>query len=265
MIVRLDKKQQREARHKLLADVVYIICQDALKGVKRDGKTELEPVEVFLSAKEFCDTVLALPDIDKGIGYEIDDLEEEAERLRVGDGTSGMGENDALLVLVVATVQLQAMSKRRVGIYFKKIILRIFEHLDGKELLWTLIEQMTDKEEKRWIEGKRTDLLNYELQEIELEGGGSEEIKKLFEDFVGYADKMGETTIKEMVLFLERYNIDHNHAYDKELIALFEKLGIKSTTVIQPKEYVATKYVDTEIQNVEAGGIGVTKSNHKDR
>lgn len=254
MIVRLDKKQQREARHKLLADVVYIICQDALKGVKRDGKTELEPVEVFLSAKEFCDTVLALPDIDEGIGYEIDDLEEEAE-----------GENDALLVLVVATVQLQAMSKRRVGIYFKKIILRIFEHLDGKELLWTLIEQMTDKEEKRWIEGKRTDLLNYELQEIELEGGGSEEIKNLFEDFVGYADKMGETTIKEIVLFLERYNIDHNHAYDKELIALFEKLGIKSTTVIQPKEYVATKYVDTEIQNVEAGGIGVTKSNHKDR
>lgn len=254
MIVRLDKKQQREAQHKLLADVVYIICQDALKGVKRDGKTELEPVEVFLSAKEFCDTVLALPDIDEGIGYEIDDLEEEAE-----------GGNDALLVLVVATLQLQAMSKRHVGIDFKKIILRIFEHLDGKELLWTLIEQMTDKEEKRWIEGKRTDLLNYELQEIELEGGGSEEIKKLFEVFVGYADKMGETTIKEMVLFLERYNIDHNHAYDKELIALFEKLGIKSTTVIQPKEYVATKYVDTEIQNVEAGGIGVTKSNHKDR
>ena len=254
MIVRLDKKQQREARHKLLADVVYIICQDALKGVKRYGKTELEPVEVFLSAKEFCDTVLALPDIDEGIGYEIDDLEEEAE-----------GENDALLVLVVATVQLQAMSKRRVGIDFKSIISRIFERLDGHELLWPLIEQMTNKEEERWLEGKRTDLLNYELQEIELEGGGSEEIKKLFEDFVGYADKMGETTIKEMVLFLERYNIDHNHAYDKELIALFEKLGIKSTTVIQPKEYVATKYVDTEIQNVEAGGIGVTKSNHKDR
>ena len=248
MIVRLDKKQQREARHKLLADVVYIICQDTIKGVKRDGKTELEPVEVFLSAKEFCDTVLALPDIDEGIGYEIDDLEEEAE-----------GENDALLILVVATVQLQAMSKSRVGIDFKKIILHIFEHLDGKELLWTLVEQMTDKEEKRCLEGKRTDLLNYELQEIELEGGGSEEIKKLFEDFVEYADKMGGTTIKEMILFLERYNIDHNHAYDKELIALFEKLGIKSTTVIQPKEYVATKYVDTEIQNVEAGGIGVTK------
>lgn len=248
MIVRLDKKQQREARHQLLADVVYVICQDALKGVKREGNTELEPVEVFLSAKGFCDTVLALPDIDEGIGYEIDDLEEEAE-----------GESDALLVMVVATVQLQAMSKRRVGIDFKKIILRIFEHLDGKELLWKLMEQMTDKEEKRWLEGKRTDLLNYELQEIELEGGGSEEIRKLFEDFVGYADKMGETTIKEVVLFLERYNIDHHHAYDKELIALFEKLGIKSTTVIQPKEYVATKYVGTEIQNVAAGGIGVTK------
>lgn len=36
-----------------------------------------------------------------------------------------------------------------------------------------------------------------------------------------------------------------------------------SPTIIQPKEYVATKIVDTEIQNVEAGGTGVNKEYHK--
>jgi hypothetical protein len=174
------------------------------------------------------------------------------------------GENDAMLILTLATAQLQARSKKCVGIDIRKIILHIYERLDGHDLLWPLIEQMTDKEDARWLEGKKTNLLDYELQEIKIDGGGSEDIRHLFEDFVGYSDKMLPETIKELLLFLERYNLDHNHAYDKELLALFEKLGIKSTTIIKPKEYVGTKIVDTEIQNVEAGGTGVIKGMKKD-
>ena len=174
------------------------------------------------------------------------------------------GQNDAMLIMTLATAQLQARSKKCVGIDIRKIILHIFERLDGHDLLWPLIEQMTDKEDARWLEGKKTNLLSYELQEIKQDGGGSEEIKQLFADFVGYSDKMLPDTIKELLLFLERYNLDHNHAYDKELLALFEKLGIKSTTIIKPKEYVGTKIVDTEIQNVEAGATGVIKGLKKD-
>lgn len=248
MIVRLDKEQQTVARRKLLADVVYVICIDTLKQMRQQGCTELAPVEVYLSAQQFCDTVLALPDIDEGLDEEIEELAEEAK-----------DSNDAMIVTMVATAQMQARSKRQVGTDFERIILNIYKRWNDHELFSPLLNGFAQKEEKRWLEGKRTNLLDYELQEIELEGGGIEEIKKLFEDFVGYADKMGETTIKEVLLFLERYNLDHNHAYDKELLALYDKLGIKSTTLIQPKEYVATKYVDTEIQNVEAGGIGVTK------
>jgi len=248
MIVRLEKQQQRVVRRQLLSDTVYVIGHDALKGMLREGKTELSPVEVFLSAQNFCDVVTSLPDIDEGIDDEMDDLEEDAE-----------GENDAVLILTLAAALLQAMSKRRVGINSQKIISRIFERLDGNELFWPLIEQMTDKEDALWLEGKKNNLLDYELQEIRLDGGGSEEIKQLFEDFVGYSVKMGENSIKELLLFLERYNIDHHHAYDKELLALYEKLGIKSTTIIQPKEYVAVKHVENEIQNVAAGGTGVIK------
>lgn len=253
MIVRLDKEKQRTVRHQLLNNVVYIISHEALKQMQRDGHTELSPVEVFLSARNFCDSILELPDIEEGLDDEMDDLEDETEV-----------KDDYMLILTLVTVQLQAMSKRSVGIDFKKIIFRIFERLEGYEFLWPLIEQMTDKEDSRWLAGKKTGLLDYELQEIKIDGGGSEEIKQLFADMVECSDKMDKETIKGNLLFLNRYNIDHNHAYDKEVIALFDKFGIKSTTIIKPKEYVGTKIVDTEIQNVEAGGTGVIKGMKKD-
>ena len=252
MIIRLNKEKQKIARRLLLNDIVYIISHEALRQTQRDGQTELSPVEVVLSAQYFCNTLLALPDAIEGLDDEIDDLEDEAE-----------GKNDAMLILAVATAQMQAMSKGRVGINFRTIIIRIFKRLDGHELLWSFLEQMTIKEDARWLEGKKTDLLKYELQEIELEGGGSEDIRQLFEDFLGYSDKMLPETIKELLLFLDRYNLDHNHAYDKVLLSLYEKLGIKSTTIIQSKEYVAVKHVENEIQNVEAGATGVIKEMKK--
>lgn len=248
MMVRLDKKQQAAARRQLLSDSVWVISNDTLRKWQLEGKTALAPVEVFMSAQSLCDVISGLSDIDEGIDYELDDLEDEVE-----------GKNDAMLIAVLAALQMQAMSKRRVGQDLRKAIMHVFERYGDHELFLPLVEQWAKKEEKRWMEGKKTDLLNYELQEIELEGGGSEEIKHLFESMVAYSDKMDEDSIKGNLLFLCRYSIDHHHAYDKELISLFEKLGIKSTTLIQPKEYVVTKYVENEIQNVESGGTGVIK------
>ena len=248
MIVRLDKQKQRTVRHQLLGDVTYIISHEALKQMQREGHTELSPVEVLLSARNFYDAILKLPDIEEGLDDEIDDLEDEAE-----------GKNDFMLIMSVATVQLQAISKQRVGIDFKKIIFRIFERLDNHELLWPLIEQMTNKEEERWLQGKRFNLLDYEIQEIELTGGGIAEVRNLFENFLNYSDQMDKDTIKGNLLLLNLYNIEHHHAYDEVIKAIYAKLGIKSTTLIQPKEYVNTKYVENEIRNVEAGGVGVAK------
>lgn len=248
MIVRLDKQKQRTVRHQLLGDVTYIISHEALKQMQREGHTELSPVEVLLSARNFCDAILKLPDIEEGLDDETDDLEDEAE-----------GKNDFMLIMSVATVQLQAISKQRVGIDFKKIIFRIFERLDNHELLWPLIEQMTNKEEERWLQGKRFNLLDYEIQEIDLTGGGIAEVRNLFENFLNYSDQVDKETIKGNLLLLNLYNIEHNHAYDEVIKAIYAKLGIKSTTLIQPKEYVNTKYVENEIRNVEAGGVGVTK------
>lgn len=248
MIVRMDKEQQTVARRQLLSDIVWVISNDTLRRWQYDGKTTLVSVEVFMTARRLCDVISGLSDIDEGIDYEIDDLEAEAE-----------GEHDAMLIAVLTALQMTALSKRHVGTDFKRAITHIFERYGDHELFLPLVEQWAKKEEKRWMEGKKTDLLDYELQEIRLEGGGSEEIRSLLESMVAYSDKMDEDSIKGNLLFLCRYNIDHHHAYDKELISLFEKLGIKSTTLIQPKEYVVTKYVENEIQNVESGGTGVIK------
>lgn len=253
MIVRLDKEKQRTARHQLLNNVVYIISHEALKQMQRDGHTELSPVEVFLSARNFCDSILELPDIEEGLDDEMDDLEDETEV-----------KDDYMLILTLVTVQLQAMSKRSVGIDFKKIIFRIFERLEGYEFLWPLIEQMTDKEDSRWLAGKKTGLLDYELQEIKIDGGGVEEVRNLFEKFVAYSDQMDKEIIKGNLLLLNLYNIEHNHTYDEVIKALYEKLGIKSATKLDIKEYNAVKHVETEIQNVEKDGIGVKKEYHKD-
>ena len=253
MIVRIDKRLQSVARRQLLNDVVWVVCNDTLRRLQREGKTNLAPVEVFLSAQQFCNTVLGLSNIEEGIDYEIDDLEDEAE-----------GENDAILVTMLATAQLQARSKKLVGTDVKKIILHIYKRWNDHVLFFTLLDQFANKEENLWLQGQRFNLLDYELQEIKQDGGGSEEIKQLFADMVDCSDKMDKETIKGNLLFLNRYNIDHNHAYDKEVIALYDKFGIKSTTIIKPKELVGTKIVDTEIQNVEAGGTGVIKGLKKE-
>lgn len=238
MIVRLDKERQKSARRQALADIVFVISHEALKKMQQDGNTLLSPIEVFLSARNFCQTVLALPDIMEGLEYEIEDLEDEAE-----------GVNDAMLIMAVVATQMQAMGKRRTDIDFKAIIFRMFEHLDGNDLFLQLIVQMTDKEDARWLEGKRTDLLNYELKAIELEGGGAEEVRRLFEDYLAFADKTDPQSIKEALSFLNWYNNSHGHKYDDMISTLYEKLGIKNTTNVEVKVEPGGNYIDIHDNN----------------
>lgn len=252
MILRLEKEQQKSARRQLYNDIVYVISHEALKEMQRDGKTELSPVEVYLSSQRFCETLLSLPDVEECIDDEIDELFDEAQ-----------GENDAMLILTISTVMLQAISKKRVGLDIRKTISRIYEYLDDNENFLPFFKQLAYKEESRWIEGKKTELLNYEMQEIEFEGGGSEEVRRLFEDFINYGDKIDVDSIKGNLLILNRYNIEHNHVYDNEILSLYDKLGIKSTPSMNINEYVAVKQVDTEIHKVESGGTGVVKEFHK--
>lgn len=220
MMVRLDKKQQAAARRQLLSDSVWVICNDTLRKWQLEGKTALAPVEVFMSSQCLCDVIFGLSDIDEGIDYELDDLEDEVE-----------GENDAMLIAVLAALQMQAMSKRCVGQDLRKAIMHIFERYGDHELFLPLVEQWTKKEEARWMEGKKTNLLDYELQEIKFDGGGVAEMKGFVDEYVRATLKLTEAEIRSNLLTLGFINMEYGHVFDEQLKKLFDKLGMKITEI----------------------------------
>lgn len=220
MIVRLDKEQQKKARRQLLNDVVYILSHDTLKQLQSDGHTSLSPVEVFLSAQEFCKEILALPDITEGLNDEIEDLEDEVD-----------GENDAAMILTVASVQMVALSKRGIVADIDKVVIRILNYLDDNVLFMTLVEQMTHKEEARWMEGKKSDLLSYELKCLEEEGPiDGQKVVSLI------VDAASEGLSSDAILYIENTLSEINdrcsHRYQNDLDRLREVRRKKSRSHI---------------------------------
>jgi len=245
MIVRLDKDAIKQERRKLLGDMVYVIFHDALKAWQKDGTTTLSPVELFLSAKAFSKLLMELPDVMEGIDDEMDDLVDEASE-----------ENDAMIIMMLASGILHAVGTHRVGFDAKPVIMAIYARWSDHPLFFPFMDEGCKKEQARWLEGKKTNLLTYELEEIEKDGEGEEAISNLFMSLVEMSDKMDEDTIKGQLLFLNRYNIDHGNKYNKQIIALYEKLGIKSTTLLSAEEVVLHKTVEKQAIVNAAGGIG---------
>lgn len=249
MIVRLDKAGQREERRKLLqgkVDVVYAICHDALKGLLKEGRTAMSAVEVFLSARTFVSTMLEMGDLDEALEDELDDLEEDAE-----------GENDAVIIMMVVSALFMAVSKRRIGFDAKSLILRIYARCQDHELFFPMLDRFSEKEQARWAEGKRTDLFAYELEHLDAEGGGSNDVRELLSWFATICDKLDADSVKGLILALGKYNNDHAHVYTKEIDALYEKLGIKGTPVVEG-DLVMKKEVQYEVNGVAEGGTGVS-------
>lgn len=247
MIVRLDKEQQREERRKLLTckvDVVYAICHDTLKGLQKEGRTGMSAVEIFLTARSFVCTMLDMGDLDEALEDELDDLEEEAD-----------GENDAIIIMMVASALFLAVSKRQIGFDAKSLILQIYDRCQDHELFFPMLERLSEKEQARWAEGKRTELFAYELERLEADGGGSNDVRELLSWFGAISDKLDAESVKGLILALGKYNNDHAHAYTKEIDALYEKLGIKTTTLLNADEVVMHKSVEQQAI-VGAGGVG---------
>ena len=220
MIVRLDKEQQKQARRQLLNDVVYIISHDTLKQLQSKGCTPLSPVEVFLSAQEFCKEVLALPDITEGLNDEIEDLEIEAG-----------GKNDAATILSVASLQILALSKRKIGDNYREVVLRILEYLDGYDQLLPLVEQMARKEESRWMEGKKSDLLNYELKCLaEDEPIDGQTVVTSIVDAA--SEGLSSDAILSIETVLSEINDRYSHRYQSDLNRLRKVRGEKSRSLI---------------------------------
>lgn len=220
MIVRLEKRRQQALRRQLLTNVVWVICNDTLRRLQHEGQTLLAPIEVFMSAREFCDTILGLSDIDEGLTYEMDDLEDEAT-----------GENDAMLVMMLATALLQARSKLQVGIDFKKIIQRIYERWNDHELFSPLLEQFANKEEGLWLQGKKVGLYTYELSCIEEEEVQTEDGHTFVTAMVDSASGLTPNGIQVIENVLSEVNDKFDHRYQNELDRLREVRKKKSESI----------------------------------
>ena len=104
------------------------------------------------------------------------------------------------------------------------------------ELFDALLDEGCKKEEARLAEGKRADLLHYELMEWEREEGENPDAMRQFiNQLLTPAYGRSVETIKEMLLSLNRYNIEHHHLLDAPLLELYKRL-------------------DGEAQGVSAGG-----------
>lgn len=221
IIVRLEKEQIRQERRKLLSDDVYVLAHDVLKQAHKDRLTSLTQVELYLSGKRLAQVLLSLPNVEEGIEDEL-----EAEN-----------KNEAVIVGMIAAAIINAngiRSNRDVT----PIIQPILQRWGDLSLGIPTLEAMQIKEEKRWMEGKRTNLLSCTLEETTREG--EEEVEDLLRNFLDDCDMWEPTTFKDFFLTLSKYNAEHENRYQSHIDALKEKL--RARTSPQPPLHIETQY-----------------------
>ena len=235
-IVHLDKEQTRLQHRRLLANDVYVLFYDHLKQLHKDGKTALSPVEVFLSAENFARLLLSLPNIEEGIDDELDDLEEEAE-----------GENDAMIISVLAACLICAQRDSLPAFDWEFAAKRILARWDEHELLDPMLQAAAKKEEERWMEGKRIDLLTCELKES-LENDNYDGARAVVSDIVEICEGLPAETVEKILFLLMALKGKYDHAFDAQINRLEEILKKKTTP---QTTQVNVGLGATNIQNVE--------------
>lgn len=217
MIVHLDKEQTRLERRRLLADnsdIVFVLFHDILKELHKDGKTQLSAVEAFLSARELAKTLVAMNEPMEGLEDEIDDLEDEAD-----------GENDAMIISMVACAIIKAFAKAhavdkaRAVSGYNEVVMAILVRWNDHPLFMPLLSGAAHKEEERFAQNKRSDLLAYELECAA--GEGDEAVREVVSSFVDMAKIFGPDAATQLLLMLNVFNNKHGYKYQKEVDELY--------------------------------------------
>ena len=217
MIVHLDKEQTRQMRRKLLAsdcDIVFVLFHDTLEQLQSEGKTHLSAVEVFLSARRFAQTLLSMGEVMEALEDELDDLEDDAE-----------GGNDAMIIGIVACAIIKAYAKAHATSVYDEVVMAILMRWNDHPLFFTMLQGAARKEERRFAEDKRNNLLRYELEQAAVEGEVS------VREMVAYAKEMDAESIKVILFMLGKANVDHGNMYDSEYNDLYD-VYLKKTQVV---------------------------------
>lgn len=217
MIEHLDKEQTRQMRRKLLAsgsDIVFVLFHDTLKQLQSEGKTQLSAVEVFLSARRFAQTLLSMGEVMEALEDELDDLDDDAE-----------GGNDAMIIGIVACAIIKAYAKAHATSVYDEVVMAILMRWNDHPLFFTMLQGAARKEERRFAEDKRNNLLRYELEQAAVEGEVS------VREMVAYAKEMDAESIKVILFMLGKANVDHGNMYDSEYNDLYD-VYLKKTQVV---------------------------------
>lgn len=212
MIVHLEKEQTRQWRRRLLADnsdIVFVLFHDTLKQLHGEGKTQLSAVESFLSARLFAKTLLSMGEAMEALEDEIDDLEDDAE-----------GENDAMIISIVACAIIDAYAKAHTMPVYDELVMAILERWNDHPLFFQMLAGAARKEEQRFAENKRTNLLAYELECTAAEG--EDAVREAVKSFVHIAKNIDSDATKQLLLVLSRFNDNNGHKYQKEVDELYE-------------------------------------------
>ena len=226
MIVHLSAEEEKHIRRQLLSDIVYAITHDALKPMCPEH-TELSPIEIYLSAQKFAEIISHLSDVDEGLEEEIEDLCKETK-----------DDDEAMFILVVAAIMLQAVDQKKPTPQTHNTIIKIFEHCQDNKLFEPLLNQFANKEVSRIAVGKISNLMEYELVEIQRNNEDVESVRAVINGLILNAEKMDTETIRGLVISLSKFNLDNNHVIDEELVRLYEKLDFKSTNIAELKEFI---------------------------
>ncbi len=224
MIIHLDKDEIKQARRRLLTDDVFVIFVDALRQFHHEGYTQLAPAELYLSAKSFVEDVLQLPDIMEGITDEMDDILDEADN-----------EDEAMLIFMVAAAIFHAVGKK----YKAAVAGDLYRDFDADAVMKVIFQRWIDhplflqllgicakKEQKRWMEGKKTNLLTCELESMKTDGTTASEARDFLHPFLQQVCAYLDTTIEMVLNPLRDLNELYSGVLDKEVDLLKRKLGV---------------------------------------
>ena len=145
---------------------------------------------------------------------EIDDLEDDAE-----------GENDAMIIGIVACAIIKAYAKAHATSVYDEVVMAILMRWNDHPLFFTMLQGAARKEERRFAEDKRNNLLRYELEQAAVEGEVS------VREMVAYAKEMDAESIKVILFMLGKANVDHGNMYDSEYNDLYD-VYLKKTQVV---------------------------------
>ena len=253
MIVHLSKEKEQEKRREMLCggDPAYLLFHDVLKQWKKEGVTKLSAAELIMTAHNINSTMMTFAHIMEGIDDEMDDLEEEAE-----------GEHDAMLIMMLAAAMLQIAQMQKAGFDYKPLIVAIYRRWSDDPLFMPFMDAGARKEQRLWMEGQRISLLSQELQQMNKEGAGEAVIKDFLRDLARMAERADEESIKGLLLFLYKYNMDHANKYHAEINLLYETMGLKSTTLLTAEEVVLHKSVANQAVVTAPGAVGFRTEKH---